>query len=235
MKNLGEKFGTSQIVDKLVSTETEVEKDIINNIENFKKLVTADEISIEEKYKNPYIYKPFCKLIFGTNNLPQIKIDDEGFFRRICIIPFNKKFSKEEVQKFDKSNILTQGAIDYLANIALNEYLIIADKKVLANDKENNEFVDQYRKANNSSQAFLKSTIIDEIFAEDNIIPKTVFYGKYVEWCNKNKFFIKKKADFYEEVLSLQEYREGKGKGGYDCFINTKKKNKAQLPKPMKF
>ena len=48
------------------------EKDIIKNIEVFKKIVTGDELSVEEKFKNTRIIKPYCKFIWGTNNLPQL-------------------------------------------------------------------------------------------------------------------------------------------------------------------
>ena len=40
MKQLGERFVASELTDKLLSTETEIEKEAINNIETFKKVVT---------------------------------------------------------------------------------------------------------------------------------------------------------------------------------------------------
>ena len=234
MQQLCERFRTYLIKDKILNTETEVEKDTIKSIEMFKKIVTSDEVTVEQKYKDPAIIRPFCKLIFATNNLPQLNtIDDEGYYRRLFILPFNRRFTDEEVNNFDINELLTEDAINYLANISLQEYLKIADTKKLAFAKGSNEIINKYRKSNNSVKVFLDDdTVISEIFANGNIVPRTVMYGKYVNWCNKMKFFIKKKNEFYDEVLSRPEYQEAKGLGGKDCFRNTNKSSTPpQLPK----
>ena len=81
------------------------------------------------------------------------------------------------------------------------------------------EIINKYRKSNNSVKVFLDDDIvISEIFANDNIVPRTVMYGKYVNWCSKMKFFIKKKNEFYDEVLSRPEYQETKGLGENKSF-----------------
>lgn len=210
MKQLGERFIASELTDKLLSTETEIEKGSISNIEIFKKVVTGDEISVEEKYKNRYTIKPFCKFIWGTNNLPELnQIADEGFYRRINIIPFEKQFTTEESISFNKNKILTPEAIDYLANISLRAYLKIINTRVLANHTENNTLINSYRQSNNSVETYLSDEItINELFANDNKALKTQMYFHYSNWCQKHKFFIKKKKEFYEGVLSRTEYME---------------------------
>ena len=57
--------------------------------------------------------------------MPEFREADESVYRRIYIIKFDKKFTDEEVNKFDKSKIFTPDAINYFANIALREYLKI--------------------------------------------------------------------------------------------------------------
>ena len=221
-----------KLKDKILNTETEVEKDTIKSIEMFKKIVTSDEVTVEQKYKDPAIIKPFCKLIFATNNLPQLNtIDDEGYYRRLFILPFNRRFTDEEVNNFDISELLTEDALNYLANTSLQEYLKIADTKKLTFAKGSNQIINKYKHSNNSHKVFLDDeTIINEIFINNNIVPRTVMYSKYVSWCNEMKFFIKKKDEFYNEVLSRPEYQEVKGLGGKDCFKNTNKTTTPTLP-----
>ena len=234
MQQLCERFSSSLIVGKLLNTETEIEQNAIKSIEMFKKITTSDEITVERKYHDPEMVKPFCKLIFASNVLPKLdNIYDEGYYRRLFILPFNRRFTDEEVNNFDINELLTEDAINYLANISLQEYLKIADTKKLAFAKGSNEIINKYRKSNNSVKVFLDDdTVISEIFANGNIVPRTVMYGKYVNWCNKMKFFIKKKNEFYDEVLSRPEYQEAKGLGGKDCFRNTNKSSTPpQLPK----
>lgn len=174
--------------------------------------------------------------MWGTNNLPKLEgIDDEGYYRRMFILPFEKKFSKDEVNNFDKDKILTPEALDYLANISLREYLKIMNNKNLSYLKESNNIILEYRKSNNSAKEFLQDElIIDEIFEFDNKVLKTAMYDKYIKWCLEHNFFTKKRAEFYEQVLSNPEYQECKTEGGYDFFRNLNKKSKNEI-KPLKF
>lgn len=222
MKQLSERFSSSDIADKLLNTETEVEKDIIRNIELFKKVVTGDELGVEEKYKQRYTIIPYAKFIYGTNNLPQLQnVDDEGYYRRLYILPFEKNISKEEERNFDKNKILNQDAINYLANIALQEYLKIKDLKSIENESESNDIILDYRESNNSVTTFLQDEFaIKEAFSSSNKIPNTVFYAQYVGWCKEKNFFIKPKKDFYQAVLETKEYSECK-LNGYDSFKNN--------------
>lgn len=231
MHQLSGRFNGSELTNKLVDSETEVERGVMSNIEVFKKVVTGDEMSVEEKQKKRYTIKPFCKLIFGTNNLPELTIDDDGYYRRLNIIPFNKKISDDEENNFDKRKILNQEAIDYLANMALREYRKMLPSRKFANEKESKQILGTYRKAINSVKGFLQDEeTIENTFSQDNRIPKTAFYGRYVGWCKSHKAFIKPKKEFYYEVLSHTEYVETM-LDGKEYFKNTNMKNKEELKK----
>ena len=237
LQKLNERFAAADIDGKILNTETEVEKSALNTIETFKKVVTGDEMSVEEKYKPRYTIKPFAKFLWGSNNLPQLKLEDEdnGYYRRLYILPFDMQISKEADRNFEKKKILNQSAIDYLANISLREYLKIKDSKELANIKESNNIINEYKETNNSVSEFLDDEItIEEVFAHSNIIRNTIMYAKYIEWCKTNKKYIKKKSAFYRDVLSRNEYVECKSKG-YDCFKNTNIKNEGLKEKPQQF
>jgi len=82
--------------------------------------------------------------------LPEFREADESVYRRIYIIKFDKKFTDEEVNKFDKSKIFTPDAINYFANIALREYLKIKNTRKLANREESNRLLEQCKNANDS-------------------------------------------------------------------------------------
>lgn len=206
---LGERFSSSDLIDKLLNTETEVSEKIINNIEVFKKVVTGDEFAVEQKYKNRIIIKPFAKFIWATNTLPRLEnIDDEGFYRRINILPFEKSISNEERKKFDKEKIMNQKAIDYLANISLREYLKIMNKLELENDCESNSIVNKYRDSSDSVNLFFQDeNTIKCIFGSDNKVLKTVMYSKYFNWCKENDFKIDNKKIFYNKLSKRPEYK----------------------------
>ena len=169
--------------------------------------------------------------------MPKLQgIDDEGYYRRLFILPFDKRFSSEEINKFDKKQILTQEALDYFANISLKAYLdMVKNKRKFSFFKESCNIIKKYRQAINSAELFLNDQIaIADIFQNNNTIKKTAMYARYVNWCNENKFFVDNKKIFYDKVLLHTEYTEINGQNGYECFRNmnfVKNSNALQMPK----
>lgn len=177
----------------------------------------------------------FARWFGGTNYLPEFREADESVYRRIYIIKFDKKFTDEEVNKFDKSKIFTPDAKNYFANIALREYLKIKNTRKLANREESNRLLEQCKNANDSIERFLgNEELISNIFASSNKVHKTAFYGRYVGYCKENKYFIKKNKDFYNEILMKENYREC-SKDGYDCIENMSVKKDGAKEKLITF
>ena len=228
MAQLGNnKYAAAELTDKLLNTETEIEKDLIKSIEMFKQVVTGDELSVEEKYNPRYIIKPFSKIIFGTNNLPSLeKIDDEGFYRRLLIIPFEKKFSQEEIINFDKNSLFDKEAINYLAYLALSAYQKMYKTKEFANFEENHNLILEYRKANDSAEIFINDDFeMNQIFKQSYKIPKTAFYGLYFDWCKEHNYYIKPKKIFYEIIHNHKNYSIAEH-NGIEHVINLEKQQK---------
>ncbi|HFL3582401.1 hypothetical protein [Clostridioides difficile] len=52
----------------------------------------------------PYEYRPACKMIFASNNLPNIYDNSHGFYRRLMIISFSRIFedNEQDVNLIDK-------------------------------------------------------------------------------------------------------------------------------------
>ena len=116
-------------------------------------------MAVEKKYKDRYTIKPYAKNIFTANELPRVDDTTEGFYRRLNILLFEAKFSDEAKKKFNKDNLLTKEARDYLASISVKAYLELleSESRDFANEEESNSVLDTYRKENNSVLSFLDS------------------------------------------------------------------------------
>ena len=107
--------------------------------------------------------------------------------------------------------------------------------RTLANFNENQELIKKYRKSNNTIQVFLEDEEnIKDIFASGNKVPRNVMYGKYVAWCTKYNYFVRKRNDFYEQVLSSKDYREC-SLDGNACIENLSVKKEGLKEKPTTF
>jgi putative DNA primase/helicase len=91
---LNRSFLRATLLNKLLimSSENEVNGKSLNT-QYIKAIVGEDKISAEFKGKDVFSFKPTCKICVSTNNLPYSKDNSEGYYRRLCIICFNKEFS----------------------------------------------------------------------------------------------------------------------------------------------
>lgn len=73
--------------------------------ENLKKVISGDEITIDEKYKKPVSIKPMIKCIISCNEFPYFG-GDMALYNRIVFIPFEHKFEntgfKDSIKKDNK-------------------------------------------------------------------------------------------------------------------------------------
>jgi len=65
----------------------------------FKDIVTGGTLTGDKKFKDPIKFKPYCKFLFATNDLPQTNDTTKGYFRRLLIIKFNRSFEGKEDDK----------------------------------------------------------------------------------------------------------------------------------------
>jgi phage/plasmid-associated DNA primase len=70
-----------------------------------KAITGGDLVQLQEKYKNPFSYRPTVKLIFSVNRLPNIKDTTYGFERRVDIVPFKIRFVRKPVNPNEKKLI----------------------------------------------------------------------------------------------------------------------------------
>lgn len=223
LADLSERFCGSELNNKLLNIIHEVSDIKVKDITKFKAVVTGDTISVEEKYKPRYKINPFAHHIFAMNNLPEIQNADEGFFRRLQIVPFENRFSEEEQEQFNFDNLITKSSLNYLANIALKKYLKMRNehRKKFSNYKESDELVKGYKNADNSAAIFLQdisnfANLVD--ISSGKIITK-LLYEQYCRWCSQNNFKPLSKGDFKKIALGNGLLKHSSTlKNGYDCL-----------------
>lgn len=86
------RFGLQEMPGKLLNLTSENEFQHEFSTENFKKLTSGDLISVEAKYKDSYTTTLYAKLVILLNRLMDSDDTSDGYFRRLVIIPFNKRY-----------------------------------------------------------------------------------------------------------------------------------------------
>lgn len=186
LKNLDAKFSTIMLVGKLANLGDDISDEFNSDISVFKKIVTGNYITAQQKGQPEFQFKPFCKLLFSANNIPRIKDRTGAAQRRLLIIPFEAKFSKTDAD-YDNTIIFklkAQESIEYFIRIGIEGL-----KRVLLNsdytsstkvDKE----LEEYRISNDPVLSFVEEVGVDSI---ENEPTKDVFLH-YSAYCVQNGF-----------------------------------------------
>lgn len=71
----------------------EMEKSVEGMLKN---VLSGGSITVNPKYKSPYVLVPTAKWITATNQIPQFKDRSDGMLRRLIILPFRFQIPVEE-------------------------------------------------------------------------------------------------------------------------------------------
>ena len=177
----------AQMFNKLANISLESETLESINDAMFKSVVSGDRIIADEKYKKPFSFNPFCKLIFSMNTLPYINDKTEAFYRRLLILKYDKQFSTEE-QNINLYNDLMpelSGIFNWVL-VGLNR---LNQRGCFALRKEMVDLVEEYKKDNNPALFFLEDHIyFDREKTLSSSLTKKEVYDKYKEWCKENGY-----------------------------------------------
>ncbi|MBO3334070.1 DNA primase family protein [Clostridium perfringens] len=178
LSRFSEKFGTEGLIDKSVNIANENEIGNAISTENLKIFVSGDRTSIARKYKGDLNYKSTCKMIFLLNKLPDTLDNTHGYYRKILIVPFNRIFQQEEMDKNLKEKVLEE-----LSGV-LN-WAIEGAKRLINNDYKFTEceaiekVTKAYKEEQNPVESFLKDALIYE---DGNSETKKEILDSYKLW-----------------------------------------------------
>jgi putative DNA primase/helicase len=180
----------------------------------------GDELQATAKYQDPFEFKPKGKLWFTANDRPHVAVEDEAFWRRTYLIPFDVTIPKDEQNpklKLQLEEPEARSAIlawAYEGLVAFQDQGLNPPEAVLAAVEDYQEEVDPV------------GDFIEErcIFADELVTTKTELYASYCEYAkdagikypvSKNRFGkILRQRGLQEMKLKKQRAWRGIGLAG---------------------
>jgi putative DNA primase/helicase len=171
----------TQLFGKLANIGDDISSNYRENSSIFKKLVTGDSITVENKGERPFMLENYATLIFWTNEMPRINDQTHDFMRRLVIIRFNAKFSADDpaYDPFIKDKLLTETGMKYLLRLAIAGLKRLLVNKQFTDSPKVAEQLKEYEKINNPVLLFVQNNEIEKQAASD-------VYLKYASWCREN-------------------------------------------------
>lgn len=186
LKKLSDRFSTVMLFGKLANIGDDISDDFVCDTADFKKIVTGETIDAEQKGQPKFNFKPYAKLVFSANNIPRLGKgrDSSAIMRRLVIVPFDAKFTKESSEEFNFKigDILqTQESMEYLIQIGLVGLKRVLENKEFTTSEKMEKELQEYERQNNPMLRFYEECEQEEFLLENE--PTTKIYNRYKEFC----------------------------------------------------
>jgi P4 family phage/plasmid primase-like protien len=183
---LHREFAIAQLYEKLVNVDADVSaKVVFDNTGIIKKLTGNDLHTAELKYKKPWPFRNYAKLIFSCNKIPETEDLTDAFFRRLIIINFTQQFWGEKDDPHIIDKICTEKQFSMLFNELLARMPDVIDNGVRkVTDDVLEENYKKFMRSADSVRIFVKEALERDQQGEQLL--KLDLYEHYLKYCADN-------------------------------------------------
>ena len=178
--DLNHEFLKESLIGKVgnIAHENNV-NDYIDNVRDFKALVTGDNITVNRKYEKPISFQFKGTNIQMFNGLPKTKDKSASFYRRLLLIPFTRSFTNNGQRPDIKNVFIHQTDVkEYVLRKALQlqftEFIEPSQSKLA---------LEHYQTSNDPVIEFWEE--MEDEFVWD-LLPTTFLYDLFVEYFKRN-------------------------------------------------
>jgi putative DNA primase/helicase len=177
------RFAAAELYQKMANLYADLPDKSLTYTGIFKMLTGGDPILAERKYKNPFLFENYAKLIFSTNKMPEANDDTVAFFRRWIIVNFPNEFPPDKADPQILEKLTTPEELSGFLNWALEGLDRLLKQGQFSRSETVDEVMDTWQRMSAPTYAFLEDmTIIDAPAST----PKDELYAAYIEYCQKN-------------------------------------------------
>ena len=201
------RFAAAELYGKLANTFADLSSEALRDTGLFKTLTGEDEIQAERKFRNPFRFTNYAKLVYSCNRLPETYDDSDAFFARWIIINFPNKFEGEKADKNLIDKLTTEEELSGLLNLALLGLWRLLEKGEFSKGISTEEVREQYLRMSNPVAAFVMDCI--EVDPEAYVV-KQELYSAFCEYCRKNKLPVISDKSFGRKLqreVNVEDFR----------------------------
>ena len=118
--NFDRTFQRAHLYQKLANIVTELKQGETIADAELKGITSGEPTTVERKFCDPFVMRPFSTCWFGTNHMPHTRDFSDALFRRAVILTFNRIFEKREQDEMLKDKLKAE--LPGILNMALKAY-----------------------------------------------------------------------------------------------------------------
>jgi|GEM_PF-1780679 len=151
-----------------------------------KAFVTGEPMSIERKYRDPFVGLPTARLTFATNTLPRFTDRTDALWRRLMLVPCNVQIldeSKQDKRLVNAEFWRTNGELPGVFNWAVEGLRRLRQRGHFFIPLECQAAKTEYQRESNPARTFLEENYCA---APNGSMFSNAVYQQYHEWMEKS-------------------------------------------------
>lgn len=174
------RFALYKLPGKTLAISTEQPSGLLKATDVLNKIISGEEVRVEQKFQNHYDITPRAKLLWAMNELPRVSDPNNGLFRRVKIIKFPPRAAElrdvdlKERVKLEGAGILNW-ALEGLARLrARGRFVIPAGVE---------DATKEFKESNDIPAKFIEECCL---VGDDETVVAGKLYSAYKEWAIEN-------------------------------------------------
>ncbi|KJU84697.1 DNA primase [Candidatus Magnetobacterium bavaricum] len=223
------RFKRAELFGKLLNVFADLNPKSLLSTDYFKMIVSGDSMDAERKFKKPFCFRPFARLIFAANQIPYASDTTYAYYRRWVIIPFNKTFKGADADKGLISRLTTKQELSGLLNKALKGLYRLFINDRFSENASTQDMLEKYKRDNDNVIAFVSDACVlkEGVMAERNQL-----YNMYLIYCESEGRKAVTKNNFNKRIRLLKDVTEKAKNNGLNWYFIgiTSKYNQIMSP-----
>jgi len=203
------RFSSSQLFGKLLNVSGEMDYTILKNTSRLKQCCGEDLIYCERKFREPFPFVNYAKMVFLTNQVPLTADKTRAFYRRVFLLEFPNSFILGENADPMLVEKIPEEEFEGLAWKCLNQLKQLCNRDfVFTNHSTTEDVTRQYEDLSNPLNKFLDENTEKDV---NTHIAVGEFNDKYLTYLTNNGLRVwtpkeigraMKEKDFEQKSLS---------------------------------
>lgn len=188
-----QRFAISQLDGKSVNIYADISNRELNNLGVFKQVVSGETIPAEKKNKDPFDLNSFCKHFFSANEMPNIKDNSDGAFRRIYVTKWENQFLSGVNRVEGLSEIILNEEKSGIFNLMLENFKTLQRNKGFRHKQSIAKVREIIKLESDKLREFINEVLVKD---PNGLIIKDQMYENYNKYCNFHAYETYSKQKF---------------------------------------
>ena len=209
-----ERFAAAGLIGKLANCYDELEAKALENTGVFKQIVGGNPIKAEEKGKKPFSFRPFCRMVFATNQMPRATDRSQAYFDRFLFIEFARRIRDTggEVKRYSEKLASEPGLLSALLVRTIDGLGRLMDRGRFTVPTSSKDALEEYRRDCNSAYDFIRDCCHEDA---NGWIAGPIMYDRYKVWSEEGGRKPMSSREFNKTLrgANVREVRRGEARG----------------------